>query len=133
MSLMNTPLLLQEFSACLVCLTWMSNEMGGKWPYSCCFVGCCNQDIFKIAYSIFVKFQSSFFFKCFVRVQVVQLYFSTNMGMFWRNACFILTERRYFHMINNQSIIVVPYWWKHLKSVLSMFLQRTILLAACLR
>ena len=27
--------------ACLVCLTWMILEMGGKWSYSCSFVGCC--------------------------------------------------------------------------------------------
>ena len=25
--------------ACLVCLTWMIREMGGKFPYSCNFVG----------------------------------------------------------------------------------------------
>ena len=28
--------------------------MGGRWPYSCCFVGCCLQDLFNIARSILV-------------------------------------------------------------------------------
>ena len=28
--------------------------MGGKWPYSCCFVGCCLRDMFNIACSILV-------------------------------------------------------------------------------
>ena len=27
--------------------TWMVLEMRGRWPYSCCFVGCCFQDLFK--------------------------------------------------------------------------------------
>ena len=26
--------------------------MGGKWPYSCCFVGCCLQDLFNTARSV---------------------------------------------------------------------------------
>ena len=37
-----------------VCLTWIVFVMGGKWPYSCCFVGCCLQDLFNIARSILV-------------------------------------------------------------------------------
>ena len=28
--------------------------MGGRWPYSCCFVACCLQDLFKIAHRILV-------------------------------------------------------------------------------
>ena len=27
---------------------------GGRWLFSCCFVGCCFQDLFKIAHSILV-------------------------------------------------------------------------------
>ena len=30
--------------------------MGGRWPYSCCFVGCCLQDLFKIAHRIISRF-----------------------------------------------------------------------------
>ena len=50
-SLMSSSLLLQQCPACLVRLVLM---MGGKWPYSWCFVGCCLQDLFNIARSIFV-------------------------------------------------------------------------------
>ena len=38
----------------LVRLTLIVFVMGGKWPYSCCFVGCCLQDLFNIAHSILV-------------------------------------------------------------------------------
>ena len=36
---MSSYLLLQLFTACLFHLNWMICMMGGKWPYSCCFVG----------------------------------------------------------------------------------------------
>ena len=48
-SLMSSSLLLQQCSACLVHLTWIVFVMGGSWPYSWCFVGCCRQDLFNIA------------------------------------------------------------------------------------
>ena len=53
-SLMSSSLLLQQCPACLVHLTWIVFVIGGKWPYSWCFVGCCRQDLFKIAHSILV-------------------------------------------------------------------------------
>ena len=40
-SLMNSSLLLQQCPACLVRLALIVFVMGGGWPYSCCFVGCC--------------------------------------------------------------------------------------------
>ena len=40
-SLMSSSLLLQQCPACLVCLTWIVFVMGGRWPYSWCFVRCC--------------------------------------------------------------------------------------------
>ena len=40
-SLMSSSLLLQQWPACLVILTWIVFVMGGKWPYSCSIVGCC--------------------------------------------------------------------------------------------
>ena len=52
-SLMSSSLLLQQFPACLVRLTWIV-LMGGRWPYSWCLVGCCRQDLFNIARNIFV-------------------------------------------------------------------------------
>ena len=53
-SLMSSSLLLQQCPSCLVRLTWIVFVMGGRWPYSWCFVGCCLQDLFNIAHSIFV-------------------------------------------------------------------------------
>ena len=44
--LMSSCLLLQQCPTCLVPLIWMVVEMGSKCPYSCCFVGCCFQDLF---------------------------------------------------------------------------------------
>ena len=53
-SLMSSSLLFQQCSACLVCLIRIVFMMGGWWPYSCCFVGCCLQDLFNTARSILV-------------------------------------------------------------------------------
>ena len=53
-SLMSSSLLLQQCPACLVRLTWIVFVIGGRWPYSWCLVGCCHQDLFKIARSILV-------------------------------------------------------------------------------
>ena len=47
-SLMSSSLLLQQCPACLVRLTWIVFVMGGRWPYSWCFVGYCPQDLFNI-------------------------------------------------------------------------------------
>ena len=51
-SLMSSSLLLQQCPACLARLTWIVFVIGGRWPYSWCLVGCCRQDLFKIARSI---------------------------------------------------------------------------------
>ena len=48
-SLLSSSLLLQQCPACLVRLTWIVFVIGGRWPYSWCLVGCCRQDLFKIA------------------------------------------------------------------------------------
>ena len=48
-SLISSSLLLQQCPACLVRLTWIVFEIGGRCPYSWCLVGCCRQDLFKIA------------------------------------------------------------------------------------
>ena len=40
-SLMSSSLLLQEYPTCLVRLILIVFVMGGRWPYTCCFVGCC--------------------------------------------------------------------------------------------
>ena len=48
-SLMSSSLLFQQCPTCLVRLTWIVFVMGGRWPYSWYFVGCCRQDSFNIA------------------------------------------------------------------------------------
>ena len=53
-SLMSSSLLLQQCPACLVRLTWIVFVIGSRWPYSWCLVGCCCQDLFRIARSILV-------------------------------------------------------------------------------
>ena len=53
-SLMSSSLLLQQCPACLVCITWKVFVIEGRWPYSWCLVGCCRQDLFRIACSILV-------------------------------------------------------------------------------
>ena len=40
-SLMSSFLPLQQYPACLVCLTLIVFVMGGRWPHIYCFVGCC--------------------------------------------------------------------------------------------
>ena len=46
-SLMSSSLLPQQCSACLVRLIWIVFVIGGRWPYSWCFVGCCLQTLTK--------------------------------------------------------------------------------------
>ena len=100
-SLMSSSLLLHQCPACVVCLTWIVFVMGGRWPYSWCFVGCCHQDLFNIAHNILVKLPSSFFSSRFVSVQVVHPYSSINTTAAWNKLCFILSVRSDFHMIDS--------------------------------
>ena len=53
-SLISSSLLLQQCPAFLVRLTWIVFVIGGRWSYSWCLVGCCCQDLFRIARSILV-------------------------------------------------------------------------------
>ena len=52
--------LLQQCSACLVHITCMVCLIGGKWPYSCCFVGFCFQNLFEIARNILSRSNQTF-------------------------------------------------------------------------
>ena len=61
MGQMSSSLLLQQCPECLVRLTVIVFVMGGRYPYSCCFVGCCFQDLFNTARSTLVWLPSSFF------------------------------------------------------------------------
>ena len=51
---MNSSLLLQQCPTCLARLILIVFVMGGRWPYSCFFVGCCLQNLFNTARSILV-------------------------------------------------------------------------------
>ena len=77
-SSMSLSLLLQQYPAYLVRITWMVFEMGDRWPYNCCFVGCCLQDLFNIVGSILVQLSSSFFSIRLVSVHVVHPYSSND-------------------------------------------------------
>ena len=46
-SFMNSSLLLLQFSACLVRLTWIVFVMEGRWPYSWCLVGVLPPGLYK--------------------------------------------------------------------------------------
>ena len=105
-SLMSSSLLLQQCLACLVRLTWIVFVMGGSWPYSWCFVGCCRQDLFNIALNVLVQLPSSFFSSRFVSVQVVHPYSNINTTAAWKKLRFILSVRLDFHMIDSLSIAV---------------------------
>ena len=72
MLLMSLFLFLQLCPACFVHLTWMVCEMGSRWLYKCCFVGCCFQ---------------------FVRVNVVIQCSSTDTSTTLKKSHFILSER----------------------------------------
>ena len=76
--------------------------MGGRWPYSWCLVGCCLQDLFKIACVGTVKLFSILF----LRVYVVHPYSSIDMIAAWKKLRFILSVRSDFHMIDSLSIFV---------------------------
>ena len=58
-SLKSWSLLLHHSRSHLVRLTWMVCEIESKWLYTCCFVGCCLQDLFKTETGILVKFPYS--------------------------------------------------------------------------
>ena len=75
-SLMSSSLLLQQCPACLGGLTCIVFVMGRRWPYCCCLLGCCRQDLFNIALNILVQLPSSFFFSRLVSIHVVHPYSS---------------------------------------------------------
>ena len=123
MSLMSLPLLLQLCTACLVILTWMFLEMGGKWPYSCSFVRRCFQDLFKMVCHILVLFPSSSM--CFVSIYVVHPYSCTDTATACKKSHFILSDKSNFHTIANL-LIAVHAFVRHILTSLSV--DETLLL-----
>ena len=121
---MNSSLLLQQCSTCLVLLIWMVFEMGGRWLNSCCFMECCLQDLFTIARSILVQLPSSFFSVRFISVYVVYPYSCIDTIPAWKKLSFILSDRSDFHMTDILSIpihtfaccVLVPWSVQNLRS-----------------
>ena len=87
-------------SPAVPCIFCLSN----LWLYSSYFIGCCFQDLYKIAHSILVQFPSSFFSKHFVKVQMVQPYSSIGTTTAWKNSCFISSKKSDFYIVNKLSI-----------------------------
>ena len=58
--------------------------MDGRWPYSCCFLGCCLQGLFNITRSILVYLPSSFFSVRLVSVHIVHPY-SIDTTATWKS------------------------------------------------
>ena len=113
---MSSFLLLQQCPACLVRLTLIAFVMGGRWLYSCCFVGFCLQDLFNIACSILVWLPSSFYSVCLVSVHLVHPYNSIDTTAIWKRLRFILSVRSDFHMTGSLLIAVYVFdvcfsWW----------------------
>ena len=84
-SLIRSSLLLQQCPACFVRLMRMVLEMGSRWLYNFCFVGCCFQDLFNIARSILVQLALSFSSIHLVSVHVVHPYSRINTTVAWEN------------------------------------------------
>ena len=105
-SLMSSSILLQQCPECLVRLTLIVFVMGSKWPYSCCFVGCCFQVLFNNARSILVWLPSSFFSIRLISVHVVHPYSNIDTTAAWKKPCFILSVRFDFHMTDSLLIAV---------------------------
>ena len=116
MSLMNSSPLLQPCPACLVRLPWIVFVMGGKWPCSCCFVGCCLHDLFNIALSILVWLPSSFFSVHLLSVHVAHPYNSIDKTTAWKKNC-ILSVKFDFHMTDSLSLDVHAFANRMLTSV----------------
>ena len=77
----------------IVHLVWTVLEMGGKWPYSCCFVGYCFQNLFSMTCSILVQFPSSFFSTCLISIYVVHPYSRISTTAACKKLHFILSDR----------------------------------------
>ena len=81
-------------------------EIGGRWLYSCCFVGCYFQNLFNIGCNILVQFPSNFFSICLVSVYVVHPFSRIDTTATWKKLHFILLDKFDFHMIDNLLIAV---------------------------
>ena len=106
---LSSSLLLHQCPTCLVRLILIFFVMVGRWPYSCCFVGYCLQDLFKIARSILVLLPSTFFSIRLVSAHVVNPYSSIDTAAAWKKLRIILSVRSNFHMTDSLWIAVYAF------------------------
>ena len=123
--------------------------MGGRWPYSFWFVGCCFQGLFDIARSFLEQFPPSFFNIRLVSVHVVYPY--SRIDTVGKNAFYSITCLTFIWSINQLIAVYTfiscilrrcfrgrltcplvseshkfnmelpPFWSKHMYSVLTAF------------
>ena len=98
-SLMSSSLLLQQCPACLVRLTWIVFVIGGRWPYSWCLVGCCRQDLFKLAWFYGISTIVSYLMPNPLYVYVLNIY---NLVLF----CLVLWHINHYRLFNIKSIFM---------------------------
>ena len=106
-SLMSSSLLLQQCLTCIICLIRMVLEIGGRWSYSCCFVGCCFQDLFNRDNSILVQFSSSFFFICFVSIHAMNPYNWNRSDFYMFNNLMTLIQTIYIYISGDSSLFLL--------------------------
>ena len=116
-SLMSSSWILQPCPARSVHLTWKVFVVGGRWPYSSSFVGCCLNDLFYIVDSILVQLQLSFFSLHLISVYVVHLYSSIDTTAAWKKLRFISSVKCDFHMNSSLSKAVHAFASRLLMSV----------------
>ena len=111
---MSSFLFLQQCHAGLVCLARIVFLMGGRWSYSCCFVGCCLQDLFNIACSILVQLPSIFFSIRLLSVHVLHPYSSIDTTALWKKCVlFHLSGLSFIWPIDYRLLsmsFLVAYW-----------------------
>ena len=122
-SLISSFLLLQQCPTCLVRPIVLVFMMGGRWPYSCCFVGCCLQDLFSTARSILVYLASIFFSICLLSVHVVPPYSSIGTTVAGKNCSLFYRSGQTF--MCNYTYVMMKIICRHIFEWLWVFLPNT--------
>ena len=78
--------------------------MRGRLSYSCCFVGCGIQELFKTAHSILDQFPCSFILYTFSLRPCSAPFSRMDTATVCKKSRFISSDRLYFHRIDNLSI-----------------------------
>ena len=105
---LSSSILLEQYPASFVSLTWMVCEMGDKWTYRCCFVGYCFQNFFihhtaSLCSSNLAFCQSALLKSrwCSHTIVLTQLQFGWNPILFYQISN--------FPMVSNLSIAILHF------------------------